>query len=316
MNYGPLIFLAAFLGLSASWFGFVLTPQVQIGREQQATNTVNTAEMYPQALPGLANQGLEVYRENGCVYCHSQQVRQNGTAVNVLLSDAGTNATAVVEALLKANVGVTNADEVNVSGAPKILLRDTTVERAKAAVTALNGAGAKASVELQPLGPDIARGWGTRRTVAADYLYEHTVFPGSQRVGPDLANVALRLPDANWQLRHLYSPAAEVSGSPMPAYKFLFEERKLEPGQRASGDAILLNASGEFFDPAKNNGPAVSEIIPKPEAKALVAYLLSRRAETPLFVAPMTPPPAANNSSATNTPAATAATGSTNAPAK
>ena len=39
MNYGPLVFLAAFFALASSWCGFVLTPQLQIGRLQQ-TNTV------------------------------------------------------------------------------------------------------------------------------------------------------------------------------------------------------------------------------------------------------------------------------------
>jgi len=34
MNYGPLIFLAAFFALAGSWFGFVLTPQIQVGQLQ------------------------------------------------------------------------------------------------------------------------------------------------------------------------------------------------------------------------------------------------------------------------------------------
>ena len=40
MKFGPLVFLAAFLALSASWCGFVLTPQVQLGRAVQETNSV------------------------------------------------------------------------------------------------------------------------------------------------------------------------------------------------------------------------------------------------------------------------------------
>ncbi len=42
MNYGPLVFLAAFFALASSWCGFVLTPQLQIGRLQQ-TNTLASA---------------------------------------------------------------------------------------------------------------------------------------------------------------------------------------------------------------------------------------------------------------------------------
>src|ERR1044071_416575 len=99
MNYGPLVFLAAFFALASSWFGLVLTPQMQVGRLPQGTN-VSTGVAYPLARPGLAREGLEVYRANGCAYCHSQQVRQTGTEINVILANAGTNPVAAAEALL------------------------------------------------------------------------------------------------------------------------------------------------------------------------------------------------------------------------
>ena len=56
MNYGPLLFLAAFFALAGSWFGFVLTPQAQVGR-LQTTNILGGATLYPQARPGLARPG-------------------------------------------------------------------------------------------------------------------------------------------------------------------------------------------------------------------------------------------------------------------
>jgi cytochrome c oxidase cbb3-type subunit 2 len=104
--------------------------------------------------------------------------------------------------------------------------------------------------------------------------------PGSQRVGPDLANVGARLPDANWQLRHLYAPRLEAKGSTMPPYRFLFEKRKIE--RRPSPEALAL--------PAELAPGAGYEIVPKPAAKALAAYLINRRADAPLFNAPMTLP--------------------------
>ena len=55
MNYGPLLFLAAFFALASSWVGFVLTPQIQIGRMQQ-TNSVPAGDTYPVARPGLADR--------------------------------------------------------------------------------------------------------------------------------------------------------------------------------------------------------------------------------------------------------------------
>src|SRR6267142_2497120 len=99
MNYGPLIFLAAFFALASSWFGFVLTPQMQLGH-MQPTNSVPLGNPYPSARPGLARQGLDVYRANGCAYCHSQQVRQSETVCDVVLAEAGTNKTKLINALL------------------------------------------------------------------------------------------------------------------------------------------------------------------------------------------------------------------------
>lgn len=294
MNYGALIFLAAFLGISASWFGFVLTPQIQIGREMQATNTVNTAELYPVARPGIANEGLEVYRANGCVYCHSQQIGQGSTRVDFVLSNVGTNVDAVAEALRKANIGLTNANAAGL-GAPKVLLSGTTIANAKKAAKAVKDAGGEGRVEIKPVGADIARGWGVRHSVAQDYIYDSTVMLGSQRVGPDLSNVGLRSPDVNWHLRHLYAPQI-VEGSAMPSYKFLFEQRKI--GARPSPDALQFTSSETKFAPKDGY-----EIVPKPEAKALVAYLLSLHSGAPLFEAPLSVAAAPAAATATNSPA-------------
>ncbi len=83
----------------------------------------------------------------------------------------------------------------------------------------------------------------------------------------------------------------------MPPYRFLFETRKI--GAKPSPEAL------QFPTPV---APAGYEIVPKPEATALVAYLLSLRADAPLFEAPMTPPPGsappATNAPATNAPPA------------
>lgn len=74
MNRGPWIFLGALLALGASFYGFILRPQIALGRMVE-TKTIGDENTYPVARPGLAAQGEQVYRANGCVYCHSQQVR-------------------------------------------------------------------------------------------------------------------------------------------------------------------------------------------------------------------------------------------------
>lgn len=306
MNYGPLIFLAAFFALASSWFGLVLTPQMQVGQLQQ-TNTIPEGATYPLARSGLARQGLEVYRANGCASCHTEQVRQTGTVCDIVLVEAGTNQTKMVAALRSVRADLSEADANQfLSNLPKPVLEGKTREVGDHAYNVLSGAGAKVEMWIIPVGPDIARGWGKRRSVAEDFLYDYPVMPGSVRVGPDLANVGVRLADSNWQYVHLYAPRLEVKGSPMPPYRYMFEKRRIE--RSASPDA--LKYPGLPVEPG-------FEIVPKLEAKALVAYLASLRAGEPLYETPLTVPAAP--SPGTNAPAAGAAatnTAPTNVPAK
>jgi cytochrome c oxidase cbb3-type subunit 2 len=235
MNFGPLIFLGIFFTMSLSWLGLVLGPQLQLGKQNPEPNE-KTGQLYPQARSGMAAQGGQVYRANGCFYCHSQQV------------------------------------------APK------------------------------NSGSDFARGWGERRTVAADYLFDYPVMAGSQRIGPDLANVGLRQ-DANTLLLRLYSPKITMppgQKSNMPSFPYLFEERKIE--RVPSANALKL--------PAEFAPKAGYEIVPRPEAQQLVAYLRSLQSGTPLFELPSLTP-STNVVEETNAPAAdaTSAPTDTNAPA-
>lgn len=289
MKSSVLVFLAAFIALSASWGGFVLAPQLQLGRAGQA-KTVPAQASYPLARPGLAAQGAEVYRSLGCVHCHSQSVRQEGVKCEIVLTDAGTNAAATLAALGKLNSALGQADTL--ATLPKTLMAVADMNAADPILKAIGAAGAKAQVVVSALGPDIARGWGRRRSVAQDYVYDLPVQLGSRRAGPDLANVGLRQPDVNWQLRHLYAPAAEIAGSTMPPYRFLFELRKV--GKQPSASALQL--SGDFAPPAG------FEIVPTDSAQALAAYLVSLRADAPLFESPFTAP-AAPLAATTNSPA-------------
>jgi cytochrome c oxidase cbb3-type subunit 2 len=238
MNAGPLIFLASFFALATSWFGFVLMPQLQIGR-QQPVELADTGQAYPPMRPGEARQGEQVYRANGCFYCHSQQLRPEGF-------------------------------------------------------------GADAEPE---------RGWrgrpGVVQSVAEDYLYDRPAMLGTQRIGPDLTNIGLRQTNEMELLKHLYNPRASMPTSVMPPYRYLFDKHELKRWEKPSPDAL--------------NVPGVAagyEILPKPEAKELVAYLLSLHSQGILFETP--PPPASPTNAvagnaATNAPAAKPAT---NAPAK
>ncbi len=287
MKSSATIFLAAFVTLSASWGGFVLAPQLQLGAANQI-KVAPTDSLYPVARPGLARQGAEVYRSLGCAYCHSQQVGQEGVKAEIILTEAGTNTAVTLAALGKLNTAL--ADAGTLASLPKALMTVADMNAADPILKTIRGAGAKATVQVSALGPDIARGWGQRRTVAQDYVYETPVQLGARRAGPDLANVGWRKPDMNWQLRHLYAPQSEVPGSTMPPYRFLFALR------RVAKDSGALALTGDFA------APAGYEYVPTDDARALAAYLVSLRADAPLWEAPFTPPPAPPTA-ATNSPA-------------
>lgn len=77
MNQAPTIFLGVFLTFASAWLGLVVAPYLQLA-PQRSENTVASDAQDRAPLGGLAAQGRDVYRANGCVYCHSQQVRPEG----------------------------------------------------------------------------------------------------------------------------------------------------------------------------------------------------------------------------------------------
>lgn len=187
-----LIALGAFAIMASAICLLVLVPQAMLGDVQA-----------PAALqPYTAQQllGRKVYIQNGCLYCHSQQVRDPSFTT------------------------------------------------------------------------DVDRGWGSRATVPADYVYDKPHLLGTMRTGPDLINVGQRLPDADWHLIHLYDPRALVDWSLMPGFPYLFEEKApaaVRPGERV----------------VKIPGPRAPQgvvVVAKPEAIALVDYLLSLKRQYPV----------------------------------
>jgi cytochrome c oxidase cbb3-type subunit II len=126
------------------------------------------------------------------------------------------------------------------------------------------------------MGGDIERGWGLRRTVARDFLLDQPAMIGFSRIGPDLKNVGDRIPDRQWHMVNLFDPQTTVERSVMPPFPFLFEERRIQGEPSPSA----LQLTGRF---APKPG---YEVVPTPEARALVAYMLSLRANVPIFEAP------------------------------
>ncbi len=120
-------------------------------------------------------------------------------------------------------------------------------------------------VRPEGFGADLERGWGMRRSVARDYIYDDPPLMGTMRTGPDLMNIGARQPSAEWHYLHLYDPRITSPGSIMPPHRFLFEVRR--DGEGLPADAVRLP------DAFAGGGPAW--IVPKDRARRLVAYLLS-----------------------------------------
>jgi cytochrome c oxidase cbb3-type subunit 2 len=185
----------------------------------------------------------------------------------------------------------------------------TGAQKRGAEVYRANNCAACHTQQVRPnnLGPDIARGWGMRQvasdtrgrySVGEDYLYDYPVMLGTQRVGPDLANVGTRM-DEKVVLYHLYDPRNKdlpggIPASVMPPYPFLFKTQKI--GRGPSPDALPVKVEAGY------------EVVPTDDGQALAAYVASLRQTAYIFEVP--PPPSgkpmgmrSTNSAPTNTPA-------------
>jgi len=111
---------------------------------------------------------------------------------------------------------------------------------------------------VRPLAQDHVYG---RPSTAGDYAYSTPELLGDHRNGPDLTNIGARQPSDVWQEIHLYEPRALVSGSIMPAYKWLFVIKD----RAAPGDVIVHVPPGY--------APTGKVVVARPEALDLVAYL-------------------------------------------
>jgi cytochrome c oxidase cbb3-type subunit 2 len=96
-----------------------------------------------------------------------------------------------------------------------------------------------------------------------DYALEDPPMLGTQRTGPDLADIGTRQSSDAWHLIHLYDPRAVVPQSVMPAYRSYF----LEKDQAGPGDVVVPVPAGR--------APPGKVIVAGPEGVELVRYLLS-----------------------------------------
>jgi len=82
MQHGLSIFVGVLLTFSTGWVGLIVIPHLQLGGLTAKTQE-GSDDVYPKPLAGLAAQGRVVYVREGCVYCHSQQVRKEGFGTDI-----------------------------------------------------------------------------------------------------------------------------------------------------------------------------------------------------------------------------------------
>ncbi|MBC7980674.1 MAG: hypothetical protein H7Y36_08950 [Armatimonadetes bacterium] len=125
---------------------------------------------------------------------------------------------------------------------------------------------------------DDDRGDTRRETNAFDFAGENFAHIGVARIGPDLSNLGRRVESVYakdtdpelWLYRHLYNPRykPERRLSTCPSFRFLFEELEIKG-----------NPSDEALPFSGEDG---KEIVPGPDARALVSYLLSLKKDQPV----------------------------------
>ena len=81
---------------------------------------------------------------------------------------------------------------------------------------------------IRPFRSEVAR-YG-EYSKSGEYVYDHPFLWGSKRTGPDLMRVGGKYND-NWHFNHLWDPQSTSSGSIMPGYKWLFENKEMDYSQ-------------------------------------------------------------------------------------
>lgn len=102
-----------------------------------------------------------------------------------------------------------------------------------------------------------------RPSAPGDFAYQTPELLESERTGPDLTDIGKRQPSEIWQYMHLYDPRSVVPQSVMPSFPALFEVVKQAP------------KGVQPVPVPKAFAPAHGVVIPTPDARALVTYLLS-----------------------------------------
>ena len=314
------LFLGIFGTFAFSWVGLTVLPTWQIGHLNPESDEEGT-DIYPRPQSGMFVRGAHVYAANGCVYCHSQQVRADYIADDIErkwgnrrsaprdyiferpiflgkmrmgqdLANIGARAPAPEESPSPAGAASPAAQGTAVSSSPPSQAASPAAATSPATTTAASPASAPATAPAASPGTSPARAAppnasspsGQRTGVASPSPGQmaNTTPGGSSPAAPSAQTPSAPWPietaglppmySAAWHHVHLYAPRSINPDSNMPAYRFLYEKRRIA-GER-SAEALQLSGG--------DAPPEGSEVVPTYDAKCVVAYLMGLNQSHPL----------------------------------
>ena len=321
------LFLGIFGTFAFSWVGLLLIPNYQIGHLDPQSDEEGT-DIFPLPKSGMAERGRQIYAANGCMYCHSQQVRADYAASDIerkwgVRRSAPRDYIFERPALLGkarkgpdlSNIGKRAPSDDQNAPPPASTGPATSPSPAANPPTAATSPAASppATAGAPPAtSPAASPAASPAPAVAANVPAPAPTNATTALVPPPPANSAATsatsadttvgptgapIPySAPWHHLHLYSPRSVVMDSNMPASHFLYEKRRVS-GER-SADALKL-----IGPDAPEDG---WEIVPTYDAKCLVAYIMSLDQSHELkeakstAVAASSPPPATSPAPATS----------------
>jgi cytochrome c oxidase cbb3-type subunit 2 len=249
------LFLGLFGTFTFSWVGLTVIPNLQIG----ALNPqIEEEDKYPMPQSGMVDHGRSIYAANGCIYCHSRQVRPDYASSDI-----------------DRKWGVRRS-------APRDYIFDRPVLLGKERLGPdLANVGKRGEAQESPA-PNAAPPGSPAQFPAAPAqspaASPSPAPPTSPAAAANASPTAWASPNPTgepplyseaWHHKHLYAPRSmnpDTRDSTMPAYQFLYEKRRIS-GER-SADALQLTGS--------DAPPADWEVVPTYDAKCLVAYLMAQ----------------------------------------
>jgi len=312
------LFLGIFGTFAFSWLGLTVIPTWQIGNLNPESDEEGT-DIYPRPQSGMFERGARVYAANGCVYCHSEQVRADYAANDIErkwgdrrsaprdyifdrpvflgkmrmgqdLTNIGARAPAPEESPSPAGAASPAGQGTAVSSSPTEAAAKASPPPAQPVSPSSGSSPATAPVAspaTSPAGSPASKtspSPGQRTGVASPSPAKmaNATPGGSSPVAPSAQTPAAPWPiqtaglppmySVAWHHVHLYSPRSINLDSNMPAYRFLYEKRRIA-GER-SADALQLSGS--------DAPPEGWEVVPTYDAKCLVAYLMGLNQSHPL----------------------------------